>query len=215
MEWTYIILLLFTILTTGIIVCVMYWVDRKYPRKDKEADPIMKSALITLLFVLLMAFYDFYSGTDYVKKYFWVFFLVFGLVYGAYWITLKVLGLINYRKLKSKALEFLDEEYGAKIRPSGETNYLSLIKYKIVKEGMPHDVRNEVAHFFWELIHGSDISTIFWISLNARTGVPLDIVPNPSDVIMKALEVRDVAIGKDVRAEAFNLGGGQEGGEQE
>lgn len=117
-------------------VVLIYYIDKKYPSKDKKYDPYMRGILIGLFVLFMIILYQVASNDrDVFRKYWWVSLVVFGVTTIFYMIIAEKKTETPMEKLYRNVLwPFTEEFYDAHI-PKGMHYYDCLIRYQKVEVG--------------------------------------------------------------------------------
>lgn len=197
MDIGHLILLLFCIIAGCAVILGLYYIERKYPQKEKKKDAVFRAAVITAAFIALIAFLNILAGTEdfWLGEHWYIILIIFAVTWLMYMAHIFLFGKINYYKLRKIAIEYLKFEYN--ITEAEYKESIRLQKYIIIKEGKQTEAE-EIAYFIFKLETTREQLREFFIGLNAYSRVPINIDPIVSNSIKEMLEARDKAIGTNI-----------------
>jgi hypothetical protein len=170
----------------ALAMVLMFFIDRKYPKKEPKPDPVMKALFLTLLVVFVVymgVFFDVWTKED-VKQYWWLIFVIFiAFVLFYIWVA-KRKNPLPPDKILMLANKWVDKFYNALYEKTDGFQYdidglATEENYNIPLDASRRVARNVI---ITRQLPGKRLIQ-FFVSLEAYDGDLLQLVPSPGFIL--------------------------------
>lgn len=166
------------VIVVGFVFCWLVYIsykrDKDIPKKERPTDPFIKSFVMALAVVFLIAFVNFFEP-GFFKRYWWVGLIVLICALSFYWVMLKKRLPLDVYQQYDLCLEIIDYFFKAKLY-KGRIDYLPLDACRTTQEPGRPNVAN------WLITAKTTKKIDFYLQIDKESKEILTIMPRPSSI---------------------------------